>query len=166
MGCSRPYPWVILEEMDVKLMMMMMMMMMIMMMRGIKVYLQCSCWMMPGMGLLNDVALSSEYWIIIIIIITIYFDNVYFFHTKLGLDVFPIWCSSTYLWLMLIQTIPIVLLHKFSPCLPVPVLSPYISPLLPPHFYRQTHNHLHSYTPKLKPSQSAMFIHISHTLNT
>ena len=37
--------------------------------------------------------------------------------------------------------------HTFSPSLPAPTRTSQILPLPPPHFYRPTPNHLHSYAP-------------------
>ena len=85
---------------------------------------------------------------IVKIIITIYFKNIHFFHAQLGSDVFPD-----------MRLLHISLNTTHSECKPSSSIYPshilsksscpyqHISPLPPPHSYRQTPNRLHSYAP-------------------
>ena len=78
---------------------------------------------------------------------------VHFFHAQLGSDVFPN-MRLLHISLNTIYTLseckPSSLAHPYHP---LHILSksscpyPHISPLPPPHFYRLTLNHLHSYVP-------------------
>ena len=88
--------------------------------------------------------------LLIIIIIIIYFENVHFFHDKLRLDVCPYevpphipeYCPFR------LQTKHFhITLHTLSPSLPIPPLHLTPARLPPPHFYRLTPNHPHTYAP-------------------
>ena len=106
--------------------------------------------------IINIHEISRSSWIFVFI----YFENCPFlphfhiFHTKMGLDVYHIWSSSTYPWIIALPT----------SCRHIHILSkssyPYTSPF--PHFYRQTPNHVHPYAQMPKPSQSATSRHLNH----
>ena len=92
-------------------------------------------------------------------IIIIYFLNVYFFHARLGLDIFPdmrplhIYLNTAHSGCKPSSTIS-SFTHSLQVFLPLPT---HLTPP-PPHFYRPTSNHLHSYIPH---AQTTLIYHAS-----